>query len=165
MDETPPRAPPPRTLSAGFSPFAGVCPIADRARVCWVLVSLAWVPGNFSPRHVPGGLAHSIQLLGRPLSSKLSPAGPLPPAGHSKTRLFRQKKQPGAGCLYCFLRNKYLYFNIEKHRIKSYPFFSVRATIDNGNQSGLYFFPLSSGIRYSLEFISREFLFFIYGVS
>lgn len=57
------------------------CPLASRpvrrslsgrgsyARRSWVLVSLAWVPGNFSPRHVPGGRGHCIQFLDRPLSS------------------------------------------------------------------------------------------------
>ena len=61
---------PPRMRSAGLSTCS---PEFVRARIMrassWVPVSLAWVPGNFSPRHVPGGRARFIQFLGRPLSS------------------------------------------------------------------------------------------------
>ena len=61
--------------------FAGVCPGADLSRVIpgpGVARLGAW---EFLAPHVPSGQVHHIQLLGRPLSGKLTPRGPLPPRG------------------------------------------------------------------------------------
>lgn len=117
--------------------FAGVCPGAYHARVV-PRPGVARRPVlEFLAQRIRGGLAHSIQLLGRPLCSRLTPARTVTPGGITKKLAFFAKKNNRARSFLLIFRELLIIF-IKRQKPRFNRVFFCPAHIDVTGPTVLY---------------------------